>query len=283
LSDLADEQLELFANAWVDVSPERKTELLRILTDLAEDNVELNFASVFTIGMSDPDDAVRELAVKGLWESEDRTLIRPLISLLANDPSPAVRAAAAMSLRPFAERAQRGKLIERDAKRVRKALIAAIVRVGDDVEVTRRAVEAVGYFGGDDVDQVITAAQLSGDPLLRQSALFAMGNAGHLVWVQVLINALDDQDAAIRYEAAGALGRLGEGSAVAHLVPLLKDDDVQVQVAVAAALGSIGGDLAKRALRVCLELGDELLEQAARTALTDAEFEDDPLGVKFEE
>lgn len=110
-----------------------------------------------------------------------------------------------------------------------------------------------------------------------------MGNASHLVWIQVLINALGEDDAAIRYEAASALGRLGESSAVAHLVPLLKDDDAQVQLAVAAALGAIGGDLAKRALRVCLELGDEPLEQAARTALTDAEFEDDPLGVKFEE
>jgi HEAT repeat protein len=282
LSDLADGQLELFRDAWVEVSSGRKVKLLGILTDLAEDNVELNFTSVFTIGMSDPDPTVRQLAVKGLWESEDRTLIRPLVGLLSRDPSPEVRAAAAMSLRPFAERAQLGQLIDRDAKRVREALMAAITRAGDDQEVTRRAVEAVGYFSGDDVDQVITAAQLSGDPLLRQSALFAMGNAVHLVWVQPLINALDEDDAAIRYEAAGALGRLGENSAVAHLVPLLKDEDTQVKVAVATALGAIGGDLAKRALRVCLELGDEPLEQAARTALTGVEFEDDPLGVKFE-
>jgi len=58
---------------------------------------------------------------------------------------------------------------------------------------------------------------------------------------------------------------------------------LQVQVAAATALGSLGGQLAKRALRICLELGDESLERAAQEALTVAEFEDDPLGVKFEE
>ena len=161
--------------------------------------------------------------------------------------------------------------------------MAAIQRTDEDPETTRRAIEAVGYFKGDEVDQVITAAHLSGDPLLRQSALFAMGSSSHLSWLPTLMDSLEDNDAAIRYEAAGALGRLGESSASSNLVPMLKDEDTEVRVAVATALGSIGGQLANRALRICLELGDEQLEQAARDALTDAEFEDDPLGVKFEE
>lgn len=283
ISDLASEELYEFSASWSDLTKARKGELLGILTELADDNVEMDFTPVFTVGMSDPDPAVRELAIKGLWECQDRALVRPLIKLLSHDPSAPVRAAAAISLRQFAERAQGGKLIPRDTARVRAALMATVLRAGDDPEVTRRAIEAVGYFEGDDVDQVITAAHVAGDSLLRQSALFAMGNTGHPVWKKPLIAALQDEDAGIRYEAAGALGRLGEQSVAAHLVPLLKDDDPQVRVTAAMALGSLGGSLAKRALRVCLELGDEALEQAARAALTLAEFKDDPLGVKFEE
>jgi HEAT repeat protein len=245
--------------------------------------VDLNFTAVFGVGISDPDPAVRELAVKALWECQDRALIRPLIALLSSDPSSPVRAAAAMSLRQFAERSQGGKLIARDTARLRRVLMGAVMRAGDDPEVTRRAIEAVGYFEGDDVDQVITAAHVAGDPLLRQSALFAMGNSGHLVWQTLLITALDDEDEGIRYEAAGALGRLGEPSVTAHLVPLLKDEDPQVRVAAAMALGALGGSLAKRALTVCLDLGDESLARAAGEALELVAFEDDPLGVKFEE
>lgn len=283
LSDLAAEELEDFSAAWPDVPVARKTKLLGILTELADDNVELDFSQVFRAAIGDPDGKVRESAVKGLWETEDRALIRPLTRMLARDPEPSVRAATAVTLRRFAERAQAGRLIEKDAARVRAALMSAIGRSDEETEVTRRAIEAASHFESADVDAAIGAAHLSRDPLLRQSALFAMGNSVHLEWMETLIEALGSDDAAVRFEAAGSLGRLGEQSVVAHLVPLLTDDDPQVQVVTATALGAVGGRLAKRALQRCLELGDEPLEQAARAALADVAFEDDPLGVQFEE
>jgi hypothetical protein len=43
----------------------------------------------------------------------------------------------------------------------------------------------------------------------------------------------------------------------------------------------VGGSLATRALLQCLETGDEALEEAAKTALSSAEFEEDPLGFQF--
>lgn len=281
LSGLPADDVEQLSAAWAAVPVPRKLDLLGILADLAEDNVELDFSDVFRMCINDGDAAVRESAVRGLWESEDRTLIRPLIRLLARDPAPEVRAAGALALRRFAENAQEGKLIDRDGQRVRRALMNAIARHGEQTQVTRRAIEAASYFEGSDIDEVIEIALGDDNPLMRQSAIFAMGNSVHLEWLPRLIDALRADEPAIRYEAAGAMGRLGGISLVPHLVPLLKDEDTLVQQAAATALGQLGGQLARQELVKCLETDDEVLEQAARAALAVVDFEEDPLGVRF--
>ena len=63
---------------------------------------------------------------------------------------------------------------------------------------------------------------------------------------------------------------------VPYLIALLQDDDYQVQIAGVAALGKIGGGMAKRALQRCIKEGDAALEDAARAALEEIEFLDDP-------
>ena len=281
LSDLSAEDIGHLSAGWAAVPAARKLELLGILADLAEDNVDLNFADVFRMCIGDADAAVRESAVRGLWESEDRTLIRPLTRLLSRDPSPQVRAAGAMALRRFAEMAQEGKLIDRDEQRIRRALMNAIARHGERTQVARRAIEAASYFEGSDVDEVIEIALGDDNPLMRQSAVFAMGNSVHLEWLPRLIDALGADEPAIRYEAAGAVGRLGGSSSVPHLVQLLTDEDTLVQQAAATALGHLGGQVARQELVKCLETDDEALEQAARAALAVVDFEEDPLGVRF--
>jgi HEAT repeat protein len=274
--------LNIFSGIWPSIQASDKAELLKTLTEMAEDNVELDFTEVFMISMRDSDEWVRESAVRGLWECEDRSLIRPLARMLSTDVSYGARAAAAMALKRFAERAKYGKLINRDVSKVREALMGAIVRTGENSEVIRRSLESVGFFEGDDVDDAIASAYSDSDPLLRQSALYAMGGSNHIGWISTLTEAIHDSDAAVRYEAAGALGRLGEESSESHLIPLLKDDDVQVQIAAATALGSVGGQLGKSALLACLDTGEASLEQAVRSALAELEFEDDPLGIRFE-
>ena len=281
LSDLSAEDIGHLSAGWAAVPDARKLELLGILADLAEDNVDLNFTDVFRMCIGDTDAAVRESAVRGLWESEDRTLIRPLARLLSRDPSPEVRAAGAMALRRFAEKAQEGKLIDRDEQRIRRALMNAIARHGEQTQVIRRSIEAASYFEGGDVDEVIEVAVGDDNPLMRQSAIFAMGNSVHLEWLPRLIDALGADEPAIRYEAAGAVGRLGGSSSVPHLVPLLRDEDTLVQQAAATALGHLGGQVARQELVRCLETDDEALEQAARSALAVVDFEEDPLGVRF--
>ena len=280
LSGLTDDELADLESAWSELPPARGLVLLDMLIELADDNVDLDFTRVFKMCLGDTDEGVRRSALRGLWECHDRALIRPLTALLATDPSASVRAAAATALSPFSERARDGKLIRRDSARVREALMTAVENPDEEPEVTRRAVEAVGHFAGTDIDDAVQRTHRADDPLLRQSALHAMGSSSHLRWLDTLTAELDNEDAAMRYEAAGALGRLGERSKTVDLVTLLEDEDSQVRLAAATALGSLGGRLAKEALLKCTEIGDEPLEQAARAALEEVDFEGDPLGVQ---
>ena len=282
LSGLTSEEEADFRDGWPVISVGRKRQILSTLSELGEDNVELDFSAAFLASLQDADEQVRELSALGLWECDDRTAIRPLISLLLDDPSPRAKAAAGRSLGKFARMAQEGKLIPRDGDRLRDALLAVVDNREEDVEVRRRAVEAVATFDSPEIDQIIQDAYGDDDPRLRQSALFAMGRSSNSKWIDTLFREVAHEDAAIRYEAANALGQLTEESAVPHLASLLDDHDPQVQLAAVRALGNIGGRLAKRALLQCIREGDEALEEAAQEALGSIEFDEDPLSFRYD-
>ena len=282
LSVLSSDQKTEFEAAWGSVPSPRRREVVSKLVELSEDNLELDFNSVFRVCLRDMDEYVREKAAQGLWESDDRSLVRPLIRILLSDPSPKVRATAAMSLRRFAVMAQDGKLISRDAERIRGALLAVIARNEEDREVRRRAIEAVACFDTPEIDQIIREAHNSGDLALSQSSIYAMGQSSNAQWLPLVLIEIDHDHAAIRYEAAVACGLLGDESTVPHLVGLVEDDDIQVQLAAVRGLGILGGALAKRALQQCVKSEDEALSEAAQEALTNIEFDDDPLAFKFE-
>ena len=280
LSDLDGEQTVELRGDWASIPSNRKREVVGRLAELAEDNLELDFAPIFLIGLEDADEGVRERSVHALWECEDRSIIRPLADLIVKDPSVAVRTAAAISLGKFAELAQHGKLIPRDSRRTQDALLAAIDNPEEDVEVRRRALEAVACFDQPRIDEIIRDAYQGSDPALRQSSIYAMGRTSNARWLPIVLSGLDHESAEVRFEAAGALGLLGDESMASELVSLLDDDDSEVQNAAAQALGSIGGPLAKQALEQCLEAGDESLQDAAREALENMEFSEDPLGFR---
>ena len=277
LSGLSPEETADFKRSWPYVPHERRHQVLEMLVELSEDNLDLDFSGVFAVSLEDPYDLVREKAVRGLADYEDRTLIQPLVARLNEDPSPEVRAAAAASLGGFAVLARDGKLIPRDAEKVRLALIEAARRRSGDLEGRRRAIEAAAHFDGPDVDEIIRAAYQSGDAKLRLSSIFAMGQSSNARWLPTVLDEVDHEDAAVRYEAAVATGRLGEEDTAPALIKLIEDDDHQVQLAGVRALGAVGGGLAKRALLKCVELGDEILAEAAQEAIGNFEFDEDPL------
>ena len=281
LSSLTRDDISGFRRSWRAVPRGRKREILALLVELSEDNLELDFSAIFRCCLSDESETVREQATRGLLETDDRVVIRPLVGLLKDDPSSKVRAAAAISLSKFTDMAQQGKLMSRDEERIREALLAVISRGDEDLEVRRRAIEAVASFNTPEIDQIVRDAYASAEAAMRQSAIYAMGRSSNSEWLPTVLQEINANNPAIRYEVANACGLLGDESIIPHLIELISDEDIEVQCAAVTAIGNIGGPLAKRALLRAVQLGDDALTETAMEALANLEFDDDPLGFSF--
>ncbi|MCZ6866147.1 MAG: HEAT repeat domain-containing protein [Chloroflexi bacterium] len=281
LCDLAPAEVATFTSVWSSVAIPRKLKVLEDLTELTQDSAELDFTAVFRQCLKDEDDEVRRKAIEGLWEYEERQLIPPLCELISNDPAASVRAAAAVALGKFANLAQEGKLLRKDSGRIHDCLLATLQNDNEELEVRRRALEAVAVFNTDSVEKYIQWAYDSDNLDLKSSALYAMGKTGEVLWLSQLVKEMQNPSPPLRYEAANACGELEEEEAIPHLIPLTQDDDLQVQLSAIRAIGTIGGPLAKKALRRCMKLGDPVIEDAAREYLETVDAMEDPLTFKY--
>ena len=278
VSDLSPEELGQFAKAWLSLSTERQREIVSTMVELAENNAELDFMAVFKMCLRVSDEEILEIAIEGLWEHEDRSIIGGLVGVLGSDKSPNVRAAAARALGKFPQLAQEGKLLAKDGELIHQNLMGVLEDEAEDIEVRRRCLESLAPFNTEAIQQFVEWAYTSEDQDLKSSSIFAMGRTGEISWLPTLIQELQSPEASVRYETAHACGELGEEDAVLHLIPLLQDDDHQVQLAGVAALGKIGGGMAKRVLVNCVKEGDAALEDAAKAELEGIELMEDPLG-----
>lgn len=267
LSGMTTEELEAIRSDWEDIDPDRRQQVLQRLIDIAEDNLDADFDSLFRLCLKDEDPEVRAKAIEGLWECDDRVIVAPLARLLGGDPSDKVRAAAAIALGKFSSLAQRGKILSKDGDKVREGLTAVIGNAAETHEVRRRAVEAVAPFDTPEVHQIIREAYGSDHFEMKCSAVYAMGKSCNPQWLSTILHELSNPDPAMRYEASNACGEMGEEEAVPHLIQLFKDDDQQAQASAIAAVGAIGGNLAKRALLSCLKSSDDAVVEAAEEAL----------------
>ncbi len=281
LSNLNSAELEVFAQAWATIKPKRQRQIMSRLIELAEDNIELNFESIFENRLKDQDAEVRSKAIEGLWESEETSLINPLINLLEQDSSEKVQAAAATGLGKFAMLAEYQKLRSHHTAKVCQALLTAISDKSRPPEVRRRALEAAAPLSLPWVKEAIINAYQSRDTKLRANAIYAMGRNCDCSWLPTLLKELGSDDVEIRYEAAGACGELGEKEAVPPLIGLINDPDTDVQLAAIQALGKIGGAEAKEHLHQCLNNPSEAIHQATEQALQELAAGEDPLSFRF--
>jgi HEAT repeat protein len=280
LSGLLPEEQDLFREGWEAIVVERRREIVSKLVGLAEENVEMDFLPVFFHCLRDSDAAVRERAVSGLWESDDRSTITPLIELLSDDTDVSVRAAAAIVLGRAASLAGDGKLLPRDTQRISEALMATLHNSEEELDVRRRALESVAVFDLPEVREWVHWGYGSDDLKLRQSSVFAMGRTASREWLSVIAQELKSPEPAMRYEAANGCAEMGEEAMVPHLAPLLNDHDHQVQIAAIQALGAIGSDDAQKLLRLRTRSSDDLIRAAAEEALEAIEMEDDTVSFK---
>ena len=282
LSGLSRTEVRDMMPSWNEIDANRRRELLDRMAELADDNIELDYSALFRACIGDKDEGVRARAARSLWDSDDRTNIRPLVGLLSQDDSAEVRAAAATALGKFVEMAEEGKLLKREGRRIADALVGVIENPQEQLETRRRAIEAVAALTSEKVHSLIDQAHRSEDIRLRQSAIYAMGRSSDSSWLPTVLRETRHSEAAIRYEAVTAGGLLGDEDTVPHLVRFLNDEDSQVKLAAVSSLGLIGGKLAQKALLQAVKRGDEAVQEAAEQALEAMDFDDDPLGFRFE-
>lgn len=281
LDALESEQAEAFRSAWPEIDLERRRQVIHQLVDLTEDNIDLNFGTVFFAAMEDGDAAVRFDAVRGLWEYEEQDLIPPLLRLLERDEEAEVRAEAALALGRFVLLSALGNLQEHHYQKVEQGLRRTIEDALEVEEVRARALEAIGASCRPWVSEAVEEAYGGEKVRLKISALHAMGRSCEPRWLPVLIDELANDDPEIRYEAVTALGSLADRKAMAHLDPVLYDSDPVVKEAAIMALGQIGGSEAKALLRSLLGDSSPSVREAVADALTEADFATDPLTAEY--
>lgn len=280
LSSLTPEEQIEFREGWESLTVQKRRELITKMVELAEENVEMEFLPIFASCMVDEDPVVRERSISGLWESDDRAIITPLIERLSMDSEASVREAAALALGRFAELAQVGKLLSRDAISVRDALIQSLRNEAEGIDVRRRALEGVAPFGLPEVKKWVIWAYKSSDQALRQSAVFAMGKSADQIWIETIKQELESNQPAMRYEAANACREFGDEELVPYLGFRLNDQDQQVQIATIHALGSIGGEVARNLLRENINSDDQSIQDAVDLALELIEIGENPTFVR---
>lgn len=276
LSNLSSEDMEFICRIWESIESKRRQQIIYRLVELAENNFELNFDSIFRNCLKDQDAEVRSKAIVGLRESEEASLINPLIDVLRYDSSEKVQVAATIVLGKFAMLAEHKKIRSCHISRLGEALLSVIGDRSKPVDVRRRALEAAAPLSVPQVRKIIMEAYQSRNSKIRAGAVYAMGKSCNHFWLPILLEELANANTEIRYEAARACGELGEEEAVPCLIELLRDPDTDVQLAAIQALGKIGSGEAKEYLEECLNNPNELVQEAAEQSLEYLKIVADP-------
>jgi HEAT repeat protein len=278
LSDLDEAELHALSDAWPDLTAERRLRLLAELTDLSQDNVELNFDAIFRNVLTDEDPEARVAALRGLYEYEGRDLIPQLSELLRDDPAAEVRREAAIALGRFALAAELGYLRADDTDRIKDVLIESAEDIDEDERVRARAIEALGALSGEDTENLIESIYHEESLWLKVGAVDAMGRSCNDNWLPLIIQEMENPAPEMRHAAAFAAGEIGEEDAIEPLKRMaIEDPDREVKLVAVHALSEIGGPMARVALKSVLYEGDDELQQAVQEAMTEVALQEDPL------
>jgi HEAT repeat protein len=210
-----------------------------------------------------------------LWESEDPNLMAPFITFMQDDSDPLVRAAAASALGRYVYLGMLEELPASQIKRVEKSLLN-VIHGEDELEVRRRALEALAYSSRPEVAELIAAAYHSDDAKMRVSAVFAMGRTSDAGWTPQVRAELESPEPEMRFEAARAAGEMELADAEPALAELAGDPDRQVSEAAIWSLSQVGGDFARETLTQLLEQADdEDTQDFIEEALDNLDFTDE--------
>lgn len=274
-SDISPENLKKLQKIWLDVHVDLRRELLLKMGESQENDTLLDFSDVARMALDDPDELVREKAVRLLWDMPDKRLADRLINIMKTDAAVPVRAAAATALGMYVYEGEMDELPETVLSKVVIALLE-VEKGADDINVRRHALEALGFSSLDEVNGLIQAAFESDQRYWQISALFAMGrSADDARWETHVLSMLDHADDEIQFQAIQAAGELGlkkaRGILLEKVETYIEDDDIWS--AAIWSLSQIGGDDVREILLAHLETcEDEETTEFLESALENLDF-----------
>ncbi len=266
-SDIPPYELKALKKVWLDVPIPRRQTLMEALEEAIETDTLLDYHDLGWFAMEDPDPQVRSLAIRLLWEDEDKNLARQFMQMLAHDEDTQVRSTAANALGFFVYQGEVEEIPEELLHAVEDELLQAATGK-DDPLVRRRALESLGFSSRPEVAPLIQAAYHTGDQDWVSSALFAMGRSADKAWDQAVLDMLDHPVADVRVEAVRAAGELQMDTAREPLLEMTaSEEDDDVRFAAVWALSQIGGEGVRSRLEEMLEDSEDdeeadLLEDA---------------------
>ena len=258
LSDLKGDLLQEFSTGWKNIPVENRRRTIRILAEMCEDNYELNYETLAYLAFDDLDPEVRGPAVHLLWFDTSEKLFHRVLRL-ADDIEAVVRAEAMIALGKFIYEAEMEEFSERLAEQARDLMIDRYYDYTEELDVRRRALEAVAKGTHPAVENMIVEAYDTPELKMRASALFAMGvSCDTDRWRDIVLEELDSEQPELRFEAARAAGELVLEEAVRKLIELAQEEDPEIRMASVVALGEIGTQEARRGLSNLAEHASEI-------------------------
>lgn len=272
-SDIEPANLKALLAIWPQVDVRRRRQLLGDLRTLADDDTMLSFDALASSLLDDSDSQVRAQAIRLLWECEDPKLIPIFLRLLATDPEPATRAAAATALGLFVRIGEFEEIPEALLHQVEDALLAAATG-GDEAIVRRRAIESLGFSSRPEVPALLETAFSRSDPDWVVSALFAMGRSSDERWQEQVLSGLMNDNMHIRFAAVEAAGELALQAARPILLDILQEEEEpDILRATIWSLSQIGGEDVREVLITLLDqVEDDEIAEFIEDALENLDF-----------
>jgi HEAT repeat protein len=260
LSDLDQNEATYLSNVWDQLSIQLRRSLLEELGRQADENITYSFEQINRIGLDDPDDEVRKRSILNLWESDDPSLIIPIIEKLSDDPSEEVKAAAASALGAFVLIGETQGLPD-DRLNLVENILLEVHQSTANKQIKQNSLESLGYSSRDEVNGLILNAFESGDESLVRSAILAMGRSANKKWNDHVLTHIQSPSPLLRLESVIAVGELEIKDALPEIIDLVEDVDDKIRNSSIWSLSQLGGS---RAADVLAELynsaedGDEL-------------------------
>lgn len=270
LSDLTSDEISTFESTWLQLSPDRRREILIQLTEASESNFELGYRELGFMALKDDEERVRKAGIELLWEDESTELMSKFIDMAQFDESSEVRATAASALGRFILLGEYEEIPEQDAVRAQDAVIGLLNDQQEDLEVRRRSLEAISNSSHDIVPEAIEEAYHSDERLMQVSAVFAMGRSYDQRWRDIVLKEMKNNDSEIRYEAARAAGELEIDEAIPSLAEIAVNDEREIKEVAIWSLGEIGGRKAMRILSALAEDAEEADDNELLEVVEDA-------------